>query len=210
MRFLPSLFLFLLVAQPATGQALIDTLAARVCDCMQDAPEIIYPRLQARRCVDDVSRGYTSRIWMELFLSTDRPDDRRRLTELLIEPLAIGCPMLQDFAPGRGEPELHYSDFPLARAANRKQTAKHPLPDLAATTTQEGRDVFRISGTLLLSSTGDTLPLRLESGSIMEFVLPSRQLRRVNLTVGQALTVTYRYDWQTDEKRATAVVIALE
>ncbi len=209
-RYLLALFLVVAARQPNQAQPLLDTLASKVCRCMANEPEIIYPRLQAARCVNEVASRYAPQIRRGLSLTMALPEERRRLTELLIDPLTSGCPMLQGLTTDKREPELNYSDFPLFRARTPMRFQKHPPPDPPATTLREGEDMLRVNGTVAAVNAGNLLELRLESGKTLSFLLRARHLRRTHFSVGQPLRVTYTYDWQSDAKRAVPVALTIE
>ncbi|CAH1002312.1 hypothetical protein LEM8419_03224 [Neolewinella maritima] len=193
-----------------SAQPLLDTLAVKVCDCMHATPELVYPRLQANRCVLTISTAYASRIRAELQLSPRKASDRRRLGELLVEPLTADCPLLRALAPGTLEPELHYSDFPLLKKARLPKVDKEPPASPAATTTREVPTLLRASGTLTQLPNGDRLRVLLAEGSTQTFTLPRAIARRLTLTRGQPITVVYREDWRTDGYHIKLTVVRIE
>ena len=204
------LLLCWLLAAPLGAQALLDTLAVKVCDCMDAAPELVYPRLQASRCVTRVSTTYAGRIRSELQLSTRSASDRERLGELLVDPLTAGCPLLRRLAPGLHQAELHYSDRSLLQKVALPEGSKRPPASPAAATAREAPDLLRRSGTLAQLPNGEQLRLLLDSGDVVTFALPRALSRRLSLSRNQPITVVYREDWRSDGRLILPVVVRVE
>ena len=203
--------LLLALCSRASGQQpLLDTLAAKVCDCMNAAPEHVYPRLQATHCVSRVSDAYAGRIRSELRLSTRRASDRQRLGELLVDPLTAGCPLLRELGPGTLEPQLQYSDFSLLDRVPVAEVNKRPPPDPAAATTREATDLLRAKGTLTHLPDNDRLRVLLSTGEVTTFLLPRSLQRRLALQRGQTVTVVYREDWRTDGRSIQPIAVRVE
>ena len=188
---------------------LLDTLAVKVCDCMDAAPELVYPRLQATHCVTRVSDTYAGRIRSELRLSTRRASDRQRLGELLVDPLTAGCPQLRELGPGTLEPQLQYSDFSLLDQRPAVTVLKRPPPDASVATTREVADLLRVRGTLT-QLPDDRLRVLLTGGEVMTFLLPRGLQRRLDLRQGQSVIITYREDWRNDDLTVRSVVVSIE
>ena len=189
---------------------LLDTLAVKVCDCMDAAPELVYPRLQATHCVTRVSTTYAGRIRSELQLSTRRASDRQRLGELLVDPLTAGCPLLRELGPGILEPQLQYSDFSLLERVPAAEVSKHPLPDPTMATTREAADLLRVRGTLTEGPNDDHLRVLLTTGEVKTFLLPRGLQRKLELQRGQPVTVVYQEDWRTDGRSIQPVAVRIE
>ena len=204
------LLLCYLLSAPLGAQALLDTLAVKVCDCMDAAPELVYPRLQAAHCVTRVSNTYAGRIRSELQLSTRKASDRQRLGELLVDPLTTGCPLLRELGPGTLEPQLQYSDFSLLERVPVAEANKRPPADPVAATTREAADLLRARGTLTQVPEDDRLRVLLPTGEVMTFLLPRGLQRRLELQRGQSVTVVYREDWRTDARTVQPVAVRVE
>ncbi|MGB3799807.1 MAG: hypothetical protein WA952_08310 [Lewinella sp.] len=189
----------------ATAQSFIEKLATEVCNCLS-AEELIYPRIQANRCLETVVGAYPRQIRTELKLSIRRDEDRKQLEALLIDPLSENCTALQNLAPEKEEPKLRYTDIPLAR--RRASTAeKHPPADDRSTLTAEAPRIYRLIGELTAYD-GDRLKLRTEDGkSTITIHIEDRQLRRqLELTVGNRYTITYRMDWRSDDNSVLRIL----
>ena len=208
MRLLLLTLLLVTTDRYATAQPLLDTLAVRVCDCMGATPEIVYPRLQANRCVSNVSTAYASRIRTELQLSSRKASDRRRLSELLIDPLTEYCPQLKELGPGVAEPQLSYSDRKLVQQSTAAG-AKWPAANASSVTTRAGREEDSLTGTLTELPTGDQLRLLLPDGRVVTLLLPRGLLRRYDFVRGQSVTVVYREDWRTDGREILPTVVRI-
>lgn len=180
----------------AAQQPLLGVMADELCDCMEAAPEIVYPRIQAQRCLEQIATRRTVQLREVLNLASKDDDDRRQLAELLIDSLTARCPLLYEFAKGRVEAELHYSDFSLARGVRGPKPASPPPADPSATTLREASSTAEITGKLA-GLQRDNLQLRTDEG-VITFYYRARELRGQELMVGQSITVGYRYDWQQD------------
>ncbi len=199
-----------LLSAPLAAQALLDTLAEKVCNCMDEAPELIYPRLQASHCVTAVSTTYAGRIRAELQLSTRTASDRERLGELLVDPLTSGCPLLGKLAPGTLEPQRRYSDFSLLRRVPAAEVNKRPAASPAAATVREAPALLRARGTLTQVPSGDRLRLLLLEGEVVSFLLPRNLQRKLDIRRGQLITVVYQEDWRSDGHTIQPTVVRLE
>ncbi|NJB84395.1 hypothetical protein GGR26_000140 [Lewinella marina] len=194
----------LLLGLPLSGQSLLQQLADEVCNCMS-AAEIVYPRLQAGRCIEDVAKAHPERIQDELQLSVLLAADRRRLGELLVDPLAEHCTALLALGAeeiDRPGPELKYSDFSLARAADAPAVGKWPPPDVPATTLRDAPTYLQTSGELL-EIDRDVIRILLDSGRVLTLHYQPRQLRRSPPRTGQRLQITYTENWTADDRRVT-------
>ena len=194
------LLLLLLSVTVATAQSLVDRIADSVCDCMQDAPEIVYPRLQATRCLERVARRYATPIARNLSLSVASVDDRDRLGDLLVDPLTRRCGFLTGLAHGEAEPQLHYSDIGSHRAAAVRSTPKEP-PPLPPTQLREGVEVHTAFGTLTKVDPSGWLSLRAPGKATVRIYFSSRQYRQLSVATDRQLELTYRLDWTTDPDR---------
>lgn len=179
-----------------SGQELVSELAADICACMEAAPEIVYPRMQARRCVDKVLEAHPRSIRAALDLSIDLPADRAKLVELFIEPLHADCDMLRELKPGEVEPKLRYSDFDLLKTtvAFTKPDAPPP-PDDATSTLKEISDRFVLPATVVERPGRDRLWVTME-GETYKFTLP-RRLRNRDFRPGEPLQLVCRRLWHT-------------
>lgn len=191
-----SLLLVLSSGLTLAQQPLLDSLADDICACMQAAPEIVYPRIQAQRCLEQIARRRTIQLREVLDLSSKDGNDRQELVKLLIDPLTERCPLLHTLKEGAVEPELHYSDFALAKRKDLAVTTKSPVADPPSTTLREGDEVITVSGELLAIPDKGSLRIRTSSGETLTLYYRTRQLRGQDLTIGQTLTITYRHDWQ--------------
>lgn len=189
--------LFLCYLTLVTGlhaQSLLDRLADDVCTCMSEAAEIVYPRIQASRCVDQAAERYGASIRKTLQLDVERAVDRYRLADLLIDPLTTNCPQLQDILDDQPEAELHYSDYNLLTTGQYYRSEKHPPADPVATTSKEGTATVEVTGTV--ERVGDEqFGLLTPLGNVLEIEYQSRQLREVDLTPGRRVTISYARDW---------------
>ena len=202
--------LMLIASRHAVAQPLLDTLAARVCDCMAAAPEIVYPRMQASRCVLSISTAYAGRIRSELQLSGSTSRDRRRLSELLVDPLTRNCPLLQQLGPGIVEPELSYSDRELLEQQAPTSTAKRPAADPPKQLTREVVAMHQVQGTVTEDPRdSDRLRILLTNGQVHTFALPRNLARRRSFSRGQSLSFVYYEDWRTDAQEMQYVIVRL-
>ncbi|WP_420457947.1 hypothetical protein [Neolewinella sp.] len=200
-----------LLSAPLAAQALLDTLAEKVCNCMDKAPELIYPRLQASHCVTAVSTTYAGRIRTELQLSTRTASDRQRLGELLVDPLTSGCPLLGKLSPGTLEPQRRYSDFSLLRRVpSAAEVNRRPAASPAAATAREAPTLLRVRGTLTQPPSDDRLRVLLPEGKVISFLLPRNLQRKLDVRRGQLITVVYREDWRSDGRTVQPTVVRLE
>ncbi|THH35562.1 hypothetical protein [Neolewinella litorea] len=198
-----------LFSLPLSAQSLLRQLADEVCSCMTTG-EIVYPRLQAGRCIEDVAKAHPRRIQDELQLSVLLASDRRRLGELLVDPLAEHCTALLELGePEATEPELKYSDFPLARALDSPVAAKHPRPDPRSVTLRDAPTVYQTEGELLEVGR-EAVMILLASGRVMAFRYEPRQLRRAAPRVGQRLLIIYAANWTRDDRRVTFELLEMK
>lgn len=189
------------------AQALIGRLAEAVCECMESAPEIVYPRMQATRCVEEVAERYASRIDSRLALDVSRAVDRRQLGELLVLPLSENCVFLQDIAPGVREPELRYSDIPLAERSESRKSAKLPPPDAVATTPREAPVRFEATGKVLRLMDKQHVELQMEDGERLRFELSPRLYKELEKKAGRRVELTYKLDWHGSDPYVRRIVI---
>ena len=166
------------------SQSLLDRLAEDVCDCMGEAPEIVYPRIQASRCVDKTAERYGASIRKNLQLEVESAADRRQLAELLIDPLTADCPLLQDILSEETEAELHYSDYTLLATGEYYRSEKQPPADPVASTSKERPSILEATG-ILAALTEDQLELRQPSGRVLTIEYQSRQIRNAPPTTGE-------------------------
>ncbi|PPK88119.1 hypothetical protein CLV84_1083 [Neolewinella xylanilytica] len=184
------------LGQRTTGQSFIQQLAREVCNCIS-AEELVYPGIQADRCVETVVNAHPRQIRAELQLSVRKEDDRRQLVALLIDPLADSCEALKALSADKQDRKLRYTDIPLARS-NRSPAEKHPPADPRSTITAEAPELFSISGVILALS-GEQLELRTDDNRTYVLQITDRhQRRRLDLETGKHRTVVYRLHWQID------------
>jgi hypothetical protein len=191
------------------GQGLLDSLATEVCRCMTDRDELVYPRLQADRCVQTVGLAYEVQIRDTFYLSVLDAADRRRLSELLIYPLSRDCPALANLDPGRVEPSFRYSDLNLAtppRPAALKQPPALPLTPVLG----EGAEEWTVAATYVGTAGRERVVLRLADGRDVTFAAPPRLLRRAGWRKGETVRVTYRLDWRAATDRAVPTITAAQ
>lgn len=210
MRTLALLLLLVGMTGPGTAQILLNRLANGVCECIGAAPEIVFPRIQARQCLEEVAKRHTIQIREVLQLSTSSAADRKQLAELLIDPLTEGCPLLQRLKPGVVEPKLHYSDFSLTEYQQQAPATKPAPPDPVTTTVGEVSRLQEASGTLKAAPERNVLHLIDAEGELLIFHFLGRQLRGLTLTAGQQLSITYRYDWQQDARAVQRWIVSLK
>ncbi len=200
MKHLAPLVAFLFFT-PLAAQSLLQELAGEVCDCLSGT-EIVYPRLQAGKCTDDVAMAYNGRIQDELHLTVSSDGDRRRLTDLLVDPLAEECEVLRRLAASSGEAESHYSDLHLLQRRARPLAAKHPAADAATAVIREVAHP-RWTGGEAVEVRRDLLLVRLNDGTLLPLRYQSRQLRRSDISPGDRLEVRYGADWTSEAGRVT-------
>ncbi|MBB4080340.1 hypothetical protein GGR28_002974 [Lewinella aquimaris] len=192
------------------SQTLLDTLAVEICDCMTEAPEIVYPRIQAANCVNLVAELHARQIKLELQLSADNAADRQSLGNLLIDRLTAGCPVLYGLTPEAEEVKLYYNDIPLSKRTEPKTGPKNPPPDPLETTLREGQELYQAEGTFVGISADGELLVRFPSGRQYSFLAQSRQLRRLDLRPGQHVRVVYRYHWRGGGREVRRRLISVE
>lgn len=195
------LWVFVLFLFPAGGgaQELLERLAREVCDCIQAEAEIIYPRIQAMRCLGQVVEANPRSIRAGLQLRVDIETDRRRLSDLLIDPLLAECPMLAGLAPGEVEPRIRYSDVELSRQAirgddTRRSPKRSPPADPATTTTIELPTQRYLEATVLDRPDRDSL--RIQGNTTQYTMYLPRKLRGLSFPPGQYLYLSYRTRWE--------------
>ncbi|WP_157974496.1 hypothetical protein [Lewinella sp. IMCC34183] len=191
--------LCLLGAARLGGQSLLRQLADEVCECLGTG-EIVYPRLQAGRCMENVARAHPRRIQEELRLTVTSAGDRERLSELLIEPLAEHCNALRRLAERAADPEPRYSDIPLLRQRATSPYAKEPPPDGPAATVATPANRRLVSGRLVAIGR-EEFTVRLPGGERLTLRYNHRQLRRAGPRVGETLSFTYYLDWTAEAGR---------
>ena len=192
MKLFTALFLLLLSA-PVSAQNLLRQLADEVCECLSNG-EIVYPRLQAGRCVEDVAKAHPRQIQAELQLSVTRAADRRQLGELLVDPLADHCAALENLKPERKEKAVRYTDIPLLRQRAAAPIAKGPEPDADSRTMQESDHPLEATGRIL-DQDRDRLRIRLGDGELLDLSYHPRQLRGSDSDNGSLIRVRYVADW---------------
>ena len=192
---LPILFFF--ASTQMDGQALVHMLAKEVCHCLS-AEELVYPKLQADRCLTTVMDAYPRQIKAELQLSVRKDDDRKVLEAMLIDPLTADCQVLQDLHPPPPERELHYSDFPLAKIA-AKPIGKQPLPDPSAQIVSSEPEIQYLRAKIL---TFGNLELEVSgpNGQVYRILISDRKLlRQLELEIGRTYTLKYAFDWRSSD-----------
>lgn len=202
------LLLPLLVPCVLPAQTLLRQLADEVCDCLSDA-NIVYPRIQVDKCMQDVANAHPQRIREELRLIVTSSGDRRRLGELLIDPLAEHCSVVGELTSRESEPELHYSDIDLLRRSARPRAKKGPSADREQDRVLH-RTNLRTGAGELLEIGRNSLRVRLESGDTLTLTYQSRQLRRADPRAGDRIEFTYYLDWTADRLRVTPTLSELE
>ncbi|WP_157975944.1 hypothetical protein [Lewinella sp. IMCC34191] len=196
--------LLVLAGSHLSAQTFVEQLATEVCNCLS-AEALIYPRIQADRCVETVVNAHPRQIKAELKLSVRRDDDLKQLEALLIDPLAENCTVLRDLQPEREEPELRYTDIPLVRNSGTN-AEKHPPADDRSSIAIEAPALYELRGKVTAYD-GNRLELRAEDGRTVRLSVADRQLRRqLILTVGNQYTVSYRLDWRSDDKSVLRIV----
>ena len=118
-----------------TGQSLVDQLAREICTCLEAGP-LIYPRVQVSRCVDSVLEAHPRRIRNELQLSVGNADHRRRLEDLLVDPLTFDCSVIRELPEAPPAAAPRYSDLQLMQAPPRI-AGKLPAADSDARVVRE-------------------------------------------------------------------------
>ncbi len=180
------------------AQSFVQQLAQEVCNCIS-SEELVYPRIQADRCVETVVNAHPRQIRTELKLSVRKDDDLRQLEALLIDPLTENCQALRNLTPKRTERELRYTDIPLAKRSGTADV-KNPPPDASRRIVSDAANTTQIEG-VLLGSAGWTLEIQPINGDIVYIEVGDRQLRRqIDFQIGETYTFTYILDWRSDEK----------
>ena len=195
----PVVWMMLLCLSPngIGAQDIVQKLAREVCNCLS-AEELVYPHLQADRCLTTVLDAYPRQIRAELQLSVRKDDDRRALEAMLIDPLTADCKVLQNLHPERRERELHYSDFQLAKKIV-KAPNKHPAPDASARIVTAEPETFHLEGQVTKIGSHEVEVLGADD-RIYRLLITARKTRRqLDLEVGQTYTLEYAFDWRSND-----------
>ena len=189
--------LLFLASSGICGQDLVQELAKEVCSCLS-AEELVYPNLQADRCLTTVIDAYPRQIKAELQLSVRKDDDRKALEAMLIDPLTADCQILKNLHPERRERELHYSDFPLAKTSTKAAT-KHPEPDPPSQIVAVEPESLYLRGKVVKLGSQE-LEVSGPDDRVYRLLMTDRKTRRqLDLRVGQTYTLEYTLDWRSSD-----------
>lgn len=207
-----SVFLLTVVAgacgSPLPAQSLVDQLAREVCSCLT-AEELVYPRVQADRCMETVLDAHPRRIRAELQLSVRKPEDRLQLEDLLFDPLDRNCPVIRQFSQAAPSPAPRYSDIPLI-TSRQDALPKHPPADDSERVVSDGPEVRTLTGELTELGTG-YLRMRNGEGQIQLLYLDgASQLPPAGLVQGRRYLLTFTLDWRTSNQRVQPRVISVK
>lgn len=191
-----------------SGQSTTDLLAGEVCDCLSEITELVYPRLQARKCLETTANRYAAEIKSELGLRVNTSGDLDRLAEVLASPLFEDCTLLQEIEEGGREPRLRYSDIPAGPSSKAFSSSKSPGPDPAEYISREVPATQLLTGTLIGADPPEELVIKIEAKEdTVRFSITSRQLRQLPALLGKVVTVQYRSEWRAEPARIVQVLI---
>ena len=189
--------LWCLLSGGIEGQDLVQELAREVCSCLS-AEELVYPNLQADRCLTTVIDAYPRQIRTELQLSVRKADDRKALEAMLIDPLTSDCQVLKNLQPEPRERELHYSDFLLAKKSV-KVLGKHPAPDAPSRIVAAEPESLYLRARVLKIGYNE-LEVRGPGEQVYQLLITDRKTRRqLDLEVGKTYTLEYAFNWRTSD-----------
>ena len=176
------------------AQSIVDQLAREICNCLEAGP-LIYPRVQADRCLETVLDAHPRQIRSELQLSVRNADDRRRLEDLLVDPLTSDCAVIRELPEAAPPTAPRYSDLLLMQAPPQIAD-KRPVADAARKTVRESGDVRSVVARLvdvvdtewvIETRDGQTMHLRIEPAQSTSNRPPRDAYRRF----------TYQLDWHS-------------
>ena len=145
------LLLVLAIGSAGLGsQAIVDQLAREICNCLEAAP-LIYPRVQADRCVENVLEAHPRQIRSELQLSVRNAEDRQQLEDLLLDPLTSDCAVLRELPQTQPPAPPRYSDLQLMQSPDRV-AEKDPAADTSERVIREASRQRTVVGRLVEAS----------------------------------------------------------
>jgi len=209
MRIFLLFFPFLISAGVTAQTELYDEVAEDICNCLEES-EAAESSDRAWECMTASISSYRQALRKSLALSASERISRQQLTELLLDPLADNCPLLETLLPMAEEVEYRWSDNPATASGGRIMTPKSPPKNLPETTTTEAPAQWRASGRLIARPGGGQLRLETESGDILSFELPGRAARGQKFRVGDLLNVQYRREWRTSPEGGIVVKVVTE
>ncbi|MEM1359539.1 MAG: hypothetical protein AAGF89_15135 [Bacteroidota bacterium] len=189
---------------------MIDNLDAENCSCMEGGTTDRSQEL-VEGCLDSLASRNRSEILRVLELDVDRRSHLIRLTNELIDPLALNCPILQTYA-STVEREFRWSDIKAAAPrVDLFRSDKSPPADPSGVSIAEPPSQWRVQGRLQGRPAGGIISLQLPDGTFQEFELPFGILGNRRLQAGKEITLRYRREWRKGKvARVVKVIVRIE
>ena len=180
------------------AQSIVDQLAREICTCLEAGP-LIYPRVQVSRCVDSVLDAHPRRIRNELQLSVGNADHRRRLEDLLVDPLTSDCTVIRDLPESPPAAAPRYSDLQLLQAPPRGGR-KQPAADSGTQVVREGARKSTVVARLVQITANEWI-VRTPEGQNLQLLVSASEPVPPRPAYDSVFRFEYQLDWHATPER---------